>query len=185
MFEEITGRSQSLTADEVTSLRGKTLRQILKYLKIRPWQVPRLVLKTKRLMSSKMNSIRPIEGLPAVLKTLNEHGLQMVILSSNSSTNINNFLKAEGLDKYFSKVYGDIGLRGKASVLRKILKNEGFNRDSCAYIGDETRDIEAAQKANLTSVGVGWGYNLPTAIKRAKPDIYAAQPKDLLKIIDK
>jgi phosphoglycolate phosphatase len=65
---------------------------------------------------------------------------------------------------------------------RPIIKKEHLNRVDCVYIGDEVRDVEAAKKAGVKSVGVTWGFNNAQAIKTADPDITANQPKDLLNI---
>lgn len=182
IFEEIHVRNKKLTPEEVSKLRGESIRQIVKYLRIRRWQIPRLILKAKRLLALQMKDIRAFQYLPQIIRGLHEDGHQIFILSTNSEKNISEFLKNNKLDGCFTKIYGDIGLRSKSSALKKIMRKEKLNRSDCVYIGDEVRDIEAARKAEVTSVGVTWGFNNPAAIKNAKPDIVAQKPKDLLKI---
>jgi phosphoglycolate phosphatase len=182
IFEQIAPRPQKLTAEEIKQIKGENLRQITKYLKIRRWQIPRLLFRGRKLLSIKILSVKPFPAIPGVLKQLDSVGLDMYLLSTNSPDNINKFLKKNGLETYFKNIYGDIGLRSKASAINRIIKKEHLNRVDCVYIGDEVRDVEAAKKAGVKSVGVTWGFNNAQAIKTADPDITANQPKDLLNI---
>lgn len=184
VFEDITGRPQKLTAKEIQDLRGKSLREIIRYLKIKHWQLPRLILKAKRMIAIKMTDIETFDGMPEALDQLQRDGHRMFILSTNGSENISKFLKNAELEDYFAKIYGDIGLRSKSSALKKIMKKAKLNPVDCVYIGDEVRDIEAAKKAGVTSVGVAWGFNNSRAIKNAAPDFVAERPKDLVKYLD-
>jgi len=181
IFEEITGRPQKLTPKEVKELRGKSLGGIIKYLKIKRWQIPRMVLKAKKLIATRITTIQTFGGMAETLRQLAEVGHPMFILSTNSAENINTFLKNNNLDGWFAGVYGDIGLRSKSSALKKIMKKEKIKAVDCVYIGDEVRDVEAAKKAGVMSVAVGWGFNYSTALKLANPTAIAQSPKDLLK----
>jgi phosphoglycolate phosphatase len=183
IFEEIAARPERLTPSEVKDLRGKSMGQIVEYLKIKRWQIPRYVLKAKKLIAIRIGGIKTFSGMPETLKQLDEAGHRMFILSTNSSKTIDAFLRANDLDGYFIKVYGDIGLRSKSSALKKIIKKEKLKATDCAYVGDEVRDVVAAKKAGIMSVAVSWGFNYPTALKQAGPSALAAEPKDLIKIL--
>ena len=182
IFEQIHARPQKLTPQEVQKLRGESIRQIIKYLNIRRMMLPRLIFKAKRLLALQMKHIDTFPGLPVTLKSLHKQGHQMFILSTNSQSNISVFLRNNGIESYFSNIYGDIGLRSKSSALKKIVRKEKLDRANCVYIGDEVRDIEAARKAKIASVGVTWGFNNARALKAARPDMTAQRPEDLLKI---
>jgi len=181
IFNEISGRPKNLTTHEVLELRGKSFKDVVRYLKIKPWQIPPLILKAKRLAATKIDKVPAFAGVPQTLKQLNQSGHEMFIVSTNSTANIEKFLKNIGAESYFMNIYGDIGLRSKSSAIKKIIRKEKLNRHDCFYIGDEVRDIEAAQKAGVSSIGVTWGFNTPEAIKRATPLMVARSPKDLIK----
>lgn len=184
IFEGITKRRHKLTPAEIKNLRGQSLSGIIKYLKIKKWQLPRLMVSGKRQIALKMIDIKPYPGLPAVLKKLNAQGYTMLILSTNSSDNISSFLKNHGLDRYFEKVYGNIGLRGKATALKKVMKAERLKAADCIYIGDEVRDVLASKKAGVTHIAVGWGFNFPETLKLNNPDALAETPADLPKLLE-
>lgn len=183
IFEEIHARPQKLTESEIADLRGRPIKEIIRYLKIKRWRLPRLIIKAKGLMSVKMTDVKTFPGLAAALKELNRQGHQMFILSTNNQANIAVFLKNNGMAGYFSAIYGDIGLRSKSSALKKIIRKQGLVRSDCIYIGDEVRDIEAARKAGVKSAGVTWGFNNPESIEAAKPDIVVRRPAELAKYL--
>lgn len=183
IFEEITKRPEKLTTKEIDILRGQSLRQIIKYLKIKKWQLPGMVFKAKKLIGMRITEIKTFPDMPETLRQLRDDGCGMYILSTNSADNIGKFLKKNDLDGYFAGISGDIGLQGKASALKKIIRKYKLGKSNCYYIGDEVRDVQGAKKAGVTSVGVTWGFNDPAAIKAAGPDYTADLPKDLLKIL--
>ena len=62
----------------------------------------------------------------------------------------------------------------------KIIKKENALKDKCIYIGDETRDIEAARKAGVKVAAVSWGLNSREALEKYQPDWLLENPKNLL-----
>ena len=71
------------------------------------------------------------------------------ILSSNREETIRTCLRANGVENLFAFVIGYPKLFGKAKALRRILKSRDLERAELLYVGDETRDIEAAHKAKV------------------------------------
>ena len=51
--------------------------------------------------------------------------------------------------------------------------------ENVAYVGDETRDIQAAKKVGLRSVAVTWGLNTHDALAASSPDHIVLTPDDL------
>ena len=51
------------------------------------------------------------------------------------------------------------------------------------YVGDETRDIEAAQKAGVSIAAVTWGYNSAEVLRRFSPDYLVNRPDELLSLM--
>lgn len=181
IFEEVTKREQKLTIAEIADLRGKNLKEIIKYLKIKRWQIPRLLLKAKKQLSVRVEHIRLFPGVKQTLTELSRDN-KIYILSTNSSDNIRLLLKKNKIDKYVAAVYGDIGLRSKSSALKKLINKEGLKRADCIYIGDEVRDIQAAKKAKVRSAGVTWGFNTTEAIRQAGPDIIINKTRKLTRL---
>ena len=82
---------------------------------------------------------------------------------------------------YFGFVEGGSSLFGKARHLRRIIKTElgGLTAKSIVYVGDETRDIEAAKKVGALSAGVTWGVARQQVIAAASADFIFDSPQGL------
>ena len=53
------------------------------------------------------------------------------------------------------------------------------------YIGDETRDIEAAKASNINSIAVTWDFNSEIVLLEHEPHFIARKPEDILAIFKK
>lgn len=167
---------------EIERLRGMTARHAFKAVGIHWWQMPGIVYRARKIVSQQIGSIKSFDGMLDVLRRLHERGLRMIIVSSNSTKNINQFLQNNKMDVYFDQVYGGTGVFDKGGALRKVIRANKLDLQECRYIGDEVRDIEAARKAGLHSVSVTWGYNNRSALQAAAPEVLIDQPKDLLRL---
>ena len=105
------------------------------------------------------------------------------IITSNSELNARDFLKKHTIENYFKFVYSENSLFGKHKVINKVIKTYSLDKNQTAYIGDETRDIEAARKAGVKSIAVAWGYESGEVLAAAKPDFIVENPKQLLSVL--
>ncbi|MGL4623235.1 MAG: HAD hydrolase-like protein, partial [Chroococcidiopsis sp.] len=107
------------------------------------------------------------------------------ILSSNSKDNIFAFLELNDMDYLFDFIYTEAALFSKSRVIKKILKQEKIAPSESVYVGDETRDIEAAKRSKVTAIAVSWGFNSAAALEQYQPDFLIHQPAELITAIDK
>jgi phosphoglycolate phosphatase len=183
LFYEMTGHP-ALTAEEIAVLRRTpSVRQVAKAVGITPRQIPRVLMKGRALMSSRLDEVRPFTGIDSVLAALHADGHRLLMISSNSRPNVEGFLRTHQLDQYFDEVYGGIGLLRKAGALAKVIRQNRSDPSECFYIGDEVRDILAAKKARVRSVAVAWGYNDYDILAAEQPFAVAKAPQDLLKLL--
>ena len=66
--------------------------------------------------------------------------------------------------------------------MRKIVREEKTQPGRVIYVGDETRDIEAAREAGLRIAAVTWGYNAEETLAGLSPDHLLRSPGELLGI---
>jgi len=178
----VTRRSRPLTASEVEDLRRSSTKQIIKKLGIKPWQLPVLITKGRREISARMERVAAFTGIPEALKELStRYGIY--ILSTNSEENIATFLRKYGLTNDIRGIYANIGLLGKAKGLKRLQKKEALNIIDCVYVGDETRDIEAARGVGMKTVAVRWGYGNPDTLRSYMPYALADTPQSLASIL--
>ena len=106
----------------------------------------------------------------------------MGILTSTSEENVRKFLKKNKLE-LFDFIYSGSSIFGKHKVMKSLLKKQKLKRKEVIYVGDETRDIEAAKKAKVKIISVTWGFNTKQILKKQKPDFLIDKPKELMKIL--
>ena len=169
IMQDLTHRKEVMTAEELEKLRGMNVLGITRELHIRPWRVPMYVAVGRRRMRKHMHEIPIYPGIQGVFQDLSKDH-DIYIMSSNSAQNITKFLTQHELNGYFKKIYGNVGLLGKASVLRRIMKQNGIASTDVVYIGDEVRDVEGSKLAGVPVVAVGWGYNNVEVLARHNPD---------------
>ena len=168
---------------EIEAFRDKTSWQIIQALKIPLWKIPLMIQKARSEFAKQMASVTPFPQMTQVLHQLKSTNCQLGIITTNSSANVNLFLKNYGLF-LFDFIISTSRISQKHKHLKQIKKNLSVDH-SMIYIGDETRDIEAARKAEVTSVAVTWGYNSQKALKAYKPDYLVNTPQELLEVLNK
>ena len=162
----------------VDVIRNQSSRQSLREMGIPLYKVPSIVREARRQFQTHVHALRPIVGVPEALRDIKGLGFQIGILTSNSSENVDHFLKRNELE-LFDFISTDAGMFSKGRILKKIIKSRGILHQEAIYVGDETRDVEAAQKAGIPIVAVGWGLNSKASLMKCKPDFIVDQPGEL------
>lgn len=71
------------------------------------------------------------------------------------------------------------------SVSRRVLRKRSLAPADVIYVGDETRDMEAARRNKVTALAVCWGANGREAMENEDPDLCIDDPADLLRCAKK
>jgi phosphoglycolate phosphatase len=174
----------ALGEEQKQGLHGLSMVAMARRLGHRWWRMPKLLFKGRRRMGGVINQLQPFDGVPAVLEKLHAEGHELFIVSSNSVRNVRAFLRHHKLQTYFLEIYGGVGLFGKAPALRRLLKEHQLELKDTVYIGDELRDIEAAQSVKLPVIAVTWGFARPSDLEAQRPSAVAATPADLLSVLE-
>jgi len=174
-------RFSKLTGEELDHVRTLGTRDFIRYLGISGWRVPTISRRGLRLFQERIADVQPIVGMPQVLEELHARGHRIGILTSNSETNVLAFIARQQLP-YFHFVRTSSKLFGKSREMKRILKAEGLPAERVLYVGDETRDIEAAKEAGIRMAAVNWGYNAHSALASLSPEYLLSHPGELLLI---
>ena len=161
---------RAVTADELQMLRGRTNREIIRYLGVPTWKMPLIVTHMRKLMTRDAGTIRLFGGVDELLRRLSEAGVRLAIVSSNTQDNIVRILGPENAARIQHYECG-ASLFGKAAKFRRVLKHSGIAADRAIAIGDEVRDIEAAREAGVSSGAVAWGYATDDLLREHDPTI--------------
>ena len=153
--------------DEVEGLRGLSSREIMARLGVSMWQLPAIVsdMRKRKLAAASETSL--FEDIPAMLDELRRHNIRTAIVSSDSEASVRQVLgpTAARIDRF------DCGaaMFGKHWKFRRVARKLGVKPSETICIGDELRDIDAAEAAGMNSGAVAWGYALPSALQAAGP----------------
>lgn len=162
-----------------SELRGLPMLEVLKRLNIKRRAVPRLVILGREEMAKEIASLDVFEGMPTQLRELYTHGIKVCILSTNSKESIHAFLKTKKLDSIVDKVVGDIRVMGKSKEVKRLVQSYDCGLGEFIYIGDEVRDIQAAQRAGVLSMAVTWGFNTKEILENSNPTYLARKPIEI------
>ncbi|MEM3126663.1 MAG: HAD hydrolase-like protein [Candidatus Woesearchaeota archaeon] len=113
-----------------------------------------------------------------IIKLAKSH--KLVIISSTPEKSIDFVLKKYKIRKYFKKFYGaEAGIK-KIVKFRKCQRDFGKN---LIFITDSVGDIKEAKQMKIPTIGVGWGYQPSSWIKKAKPTYFAKNSEKIIKIL--
>lgn len=173
---------KTITLEEIPALQDYELKQLLKYLGVSKLRVPTLLAKGRKALRADITTLSLNEGMEELLPQLRKHCSCFGILTSNSTENVEAFLEEKGLRDLFTFISSTSKLSGKHKHLRAIEKTFSLERSQMLYIGDETRDIRAAQRAGVNVAAATWGFNSRAALLRQNPTYALEKPADLLNV---
>ena len=165
--------------EQLPLLRRMTSRQALKELGIPLHRVPALNIKLRDEMSNIFPTLPLVPELADCLRELHTQGVMLGVVTSNSRKNVLSCLKNNDVLDLFEFVHSTATLFGKHLVLRHLIRKRRLGQVQLFYVGDETRDIEAAHKSGLPVIAASWGLNDPELLRTNQPDCLATTPRDI------
>jgi phosphoglycolate phosphatase len=166
------------------TLRGMNARQIIRQSQISVFKIPALLRRVRVELRQECAHIPPFPGIPETVGELRAQRHTLGIVTSNAPANVRAFLAAQGLTTAFFTVVGGGTLFGKGRLIRRVVQHHGLDLQRTIYVGDETRDIEAARFAGLAVAAVTWGFNDRDRLRAAQPDWIVETPVALRAIAD-
>jgi phosphoglycolate phosphatase len=173
---------RKINQTELAGLRNLSSKELIQYLKIPIYKIPNVLYRARKEMSNEMPSLVSFANLPQVLQKIYDARFSIGVLTSNSEENVIAWLEINKMMNLFDFIHVESNFFGKARVIRKILKKYRMNKQHVFYIGDETRDIDAAKQNGVYSIAVTWGFNSEKILTQHRPDYIAKNPEDLLTI---
>ena len=120
--------------------------------------------------SENIAALRLFEGVPEVLTALRLRGAKLAVVSSNAESVVRTVL-GPTLAGYMDGFGCSAPAFGKEAKLLETITRFGVEASRAIYVGDEVRDIEAAQAVGMASAAVAWGFMAPNALERLKPSM--------------
>ena len=170
--------------EEIAYLKNLNSREIIKQSGISIFKVPYLIKKVKAELNKEIKNLKPIPGIKEALTQIKNQNYQLLILTSNSKENVISFLEENDMQNLFEFIVSGATLFGKRRIINNILKQENLNSQQVFYVGDETRDIEAARKSGIKVIAVSWGFNSKKVLAEQNPDYLIHHPQELIYLIE-
>lgn len=174
---------RQINKQELGPLRELSSKDLITYLQIPIYKIPQVIFRARKEMSAEIANLSPFSMLQETLQTLSDAGCSLGILTSNSISNVSAWLRHHNLQHLFNFIHSEAHYFGKTRMLKKLIRQYKVDKSQAFYIGDETRDIEAAKQSGLHSIAVTWGFNSEKILSEYQPEFIARKPEDLLSIL--
>jgi len=172
---------KTVTAQEVLELRKLNTRALLDHVGVSRLMAVKLGAHIRRLLHQRMDQVEMFDGAREAIMDLSGEGFQLGILSSNSAGNIRMFLSQFGVLECFGFVEAGVSLFGKPQRILNVMRKVKIDPSEVIYVGDETRDMEAARLSKVTAIAVCWGVNEREAMVPEDPAFCIDSPTELIR----
>jgi len=173
-----------ITLEQLQQFQRLDTRGIIRQSNIPVLKIPFLLRRLKSDLNAKITTVQPIAGMPEAIAELKTHHHTLGIVTSNSEANVSAFLAQHGMAHFFDFVKSGTTIFGKHRVLRRLLHIHRIPVEQTIYVGDETRDIEAARAIDMRIISVSWGFNDRSVLERYNPDQIIDQPPQLMAAVE-
>ena len=169
--------------DDLEGLRGSPTIDVIRKFDLSIIDLLRLIFFVRREFYRRIEEIKPSLGILDAMRSLKSSGAVIQLISSNSRRNIEKFFTLHGAKDLLGEIEVCYTIFGKSRNLSRIVRSSGIDKNNIFYVGDETRDIEAAKKVGIRSISVPWGYNNRSILAQYSPDQLLTKASDLLGLV--
>lgn len=118
--------------------------------------------------------VQPSTFFPGALEMLNElrqQGHRIAVATGKSRRGLDRVLRAVGLEGFFdtTRCADETASKPDPRMLEEILDEFGARANDALMIGDTSYDMEMAQRAGITAVGVSFGVHSPARLAHHRP----------------
>ena len=146
-----------LDVARLESYRSVGYTKALRELDINPFELIAIRAMTNVHMRTIARLIPPYVGMPELINKMSaQDDIKTGVVSSGDPRYVTDFLDEQGVGG-LDIVQGGAGLIFKARAIRNALKRIGVAPRTAIYVGDEPRDVRAANKLGMVPIGVSWG----------------------------
>lgn len=130
--------------------------------------------------------IAAYDGIHDLLAELTAAGRQLALVTSKSRDAVDLAFRALPVAEFFDIVVtADDSSRHKPDPepLRLALERLGRSGEAACYVGDSPFDIEAGNRAGMTTIAVTWGFFGREDLDPAAPDVTCTTPAELGRVL--
>ncbi|GAA4186266.1 HAD family hydrolase [Sphingobacterium ginsenosidimutans] len=129
---------------------------------------------------------RPYAGIVSLLQTLKSSGYLISVASNKYHEAVIPLMK-----KYFPMISFDLILGHRTGhpakpdpeIVWDTLQTLGIAKENCYYVGDSSIDMDTANNAGVTAIGVTWGFRDENELRQHAAQHIIHVPQELLNIV--
>lgn len=128
----------------------------------------------------------PYPGIHTLLIMLQDRGKMLAVASNKYQTATEKLVKHYFQEINFTAVYGqreNIPVKPNPSIIFDIMSIADVKPEEVLYVGDSGVDMQTAQNAGITSVGVTWGFRPRTELENFNPSHIIDKAESILTLI--
>lgn len=129
---------------------------------------------------------QPYAGMVELVNDLHRSGVKLAVASNKFQAGTDKLIKKFFPEVEFVMVCGNregVPLKPDTALVDLILEAAGVERTRCVMVGDSAVDILTAQRAQIHSVGVSWGFRSVTELREAGAEHIAHSAEELRQIL--
>jgi phosphoglycolate phosphatase len=171
--------------ETMMSYRGLGPIEIAKREKLPLRKVPMGLQSTVKHLSMLRQKVPVVKGMDVLLRDLKKSGKydSMHILTSNKTENVEFFLRKYQIEDLFDSITGDLTAFNKPKKLKQLMTKNELKPIECLMIGDENRDLIAANRCGISAIAVEWGLGIKARYKKHKPMRVVANVAELREVL--
>lgn len=183
IYNRVASEKGFVRIDDPYAVRSMSTAEFLATHGIPAHRIPQLFGIFLTEIRARATSINLQPGIAQVLPEICGLGIRQGIVSSNSTRTIERCLQANSAAQHFTSIHGTSRLLGKERGIRNAIRKLRLPLSDVLYVGDEIRDIHAAQAAGIDIAAVTWGMNAETALAGRQPTHLISNPQELLQLL--
>lgn len=177
-------KMEPVSKEDFDVIRSMDPRTAMNLFPVPFYRIPFIITRVLREYHQRMGMLRPYDGIEDMLRELKADHIPMALLSSNNIRNVTRFLDQHDLN-FFTWTEGTGGVMRKHNRIARKLRQYRIDPSRVIYIGDESRDIQAAKRCGIRVISVTWGFHTESLLQRFSPDYLISRPEELAPLIRK
>lgn len=138
---------------------------------------------------SKQNDLtKPYSGITTLLDTLKERNILVCVLSNKPDSDTQLVIQHYFGNYAFFQVVGKrkgYEVKPHPRSVNEMVQLLNLSTDEILYVGDTGVDMQTAVNANLTAVGVLWGFRKKDELLQSGAEYIISHPSEIIDIIEK
>ena len=131
--------------------------------------------------------VKPYDGIMDLLKVLKMKNIKTAVLSNKPHGQTVKVVNEIIGDEWIDLAQGQqecVARKPSPEAVYTILERFGISKEECLYVGDSEVDIQTGHKAELTTVGVTWGFRNRKQLEEAGAKHLINKAEELLEFIN-